>query len=167
MPIIPSAFRCPKCEETKQASEFYKNKSRWCGVDCWCKKCQLLAQAERHAKNPEKYRSQRVSDPRMNILSSARRRAKLKGIEFSITTDNIVVPTVCPILGIPLVVNEKHAKENSPTLDRVDVSKGYIPSNICVISARANRLKNDASLDEMRAVIAYSESHMRKGMVCL
>lgn len=165
MPIIPSEFRCPKCGETKSASEFYKNKSRWCGVTCWCKRCHLDDQAKRHSKNPEKYRNQRINDPRMNMLTGAKRRAMLKGIEFSITINDIVVPAVCPVLGIPLVVNENSAKENSPTLDRVDVSKGYVAGNIFVISARANRLKNDASLDEMRAVIAYAEQIMR-GMVC-
>jgi hypothetical protein len=125
----------------------------------------LKAQAERHAKNPEKYRNQRVLDPRKSMLTGAKRRAKLKRIEFSITINDIVMPDVCPILGMPLIVNERHAKENSPTLDRVDVSNGYVPGNICVISARANRLKNDASLEEMRAVISYSEK-MMKGMVC-
>jgi hypothetical protein len=37
----------------------------------------------------------------------------------------------------------------SPTLDRIDNSKGYIVGNVWVISMRANRLKSDATVDEL------------------
>ena len=39
--------------------------------------------------------------------------------------------------------------DNSPTLDRIDNSAGYVPGNVWVISSLANRCKNDLSADEI------------------
>jgi hypothetical protein len=36
-------------------------------------------------------------------------------------------------------------------------SLGYVPGNIRVISMRANRIKTDATADELRAVLRYME----------
>lgn len=157
-----ASVRCPHCKETKSREDFYKNRSRACGLDCWCKKCQLQAQAERHKTHRAKYRQHRVTHPKMNMLTGARRRARLKGIEFSITLDDIDVPKYCPILNIELAVHERAANENSPTLDRIDVTKGYVKGNVAVISARANRLKNDGTIEEISAVLAYIKARIGK-----
>ena len=42
--------------------------------------------------------------------------------------------------------------------DRVVPALGYVPSNIRVISFRANRIKSDASAAELRAVLEYVEA---------
>lgn len=39
----------------------------------------------------------------------------------------------------------------SPSLDRKDNARGYV----VVISRRANELKRDGTLEEMRAIVAY------------
>ena len=43
--------------------------------------------------------------------------------------------------------------DNSPNLDRIFPKKGYVPGNVRVISQRANRIKSDATVEEMRAVL--------------
>ena len=48
--------------------------------------------------------------------------------------------------------------ENFPSLDRIDNSKGYVPGNIAVISMRANMIKNNATLAELKAIVAYIEA---------
>lgn len=62
--------------------------------------------------------------------------------------------THCPLLGIELTY--AHGKGNTPhnyaTLDKIDPSKGYVEGNIHVVSARANTIKNDASVDELRTI---------------
>jgi hypothetical protein len=47
-------------------------------------------------------------------------------------------------------------------LDRIDNSKGYVPSNIAVISMRANMIKNNATLAELKAIVAYIEASQRQ-----
>jgi hypothetical protein len=46
----------------------------------------------------------------------------------------------------------------SPSIDRVDSSKGYTKDNIQVISHRANNLKNNATLEELRKLVTYVEN---------
>lgn len=91
------------------------------------------------------------------MIYHARLRAKRRGLEFSITHDDIVVPDVCPVLGIPLRFGKGKADDNSPALDRIDNKKGYIQGNIVVISNRANRIKSDASLEELRLLVNFYE----------
>ncbi len=94
------------------------------------------------------------------ILSHIKNRAKNKGIEFSLRHSDIVIPDVCPVLGIPIILGstEKGARNpNAPSIDRFDNSCGYTPSNIRVISNRANHLKNNAAIDELKAIVRYME----------
>jgi hypothetical protein len=62
------------------------------------------------------------------------------------------VPTICPVLGIPLSVGPNGGHDASPSVDRIDPEKGYVSGNMCVISMRANRIKNNASPEELRRV---------------
>ena len=85
------------------------------------------------------------------LLNAAKARARTHNLEFTITLEDIVVPTHCPLLGIELRVAEGRtsSKAHSPSLDRFDCSKGYIKGNVWVISQRANTMKSDATLDEL------------------
>lgn len=86
------------------------------------------------------------------ILDRCRSRASAKGIEFSITLDDLVIPEVCPVLGIPLKRNKGTGKAaaSSPSVDRIDPTKGYVPGNVQIMSYKANCMKNNASPDELR-----------------
>lgn len=86
-----------------------------------------------------------------NLLNQARYRARVSGLAFNITIDDIKIPIYCPYLKTKLEpATGLGPKYNSPTLDRIDNSQGYIKGNIEVISYRANLLKRDLSLAEMR-----------------
>lgn len=95
-------------------------------------------------------------DPRPYLLKCARKRAKKTGREFSITIDDIVVPSHCPVLGLELtVLSEASASHNSMSLDRIDNNLGYVPGNVIVVSYRANTLKKDASVEELEAIVNF------------
>src|SRR5574340_63319 len=78
--------------------------------------------------------------PEWKMHQRAKMRSKENGREFSIEVSDIVIPDVCPILGIELNMNsgKSGAYRNSPSLDRIDNSKGYTKNNIQVISQLAN-----------------------------
>lgn len=88
------------------------------------------------------------------MFHRAKQRARLKNIPFTITLTDIVIPTHCPILGLELVRNKggKRALPNSPSLDRINPTLGYVPGNVRVISFRANTIKNDATKEEIYKV---------------
>lgn len=93
-------------------------------------------------------------DPWKYILQTAKLRAKKYGVEFSITKQDIYVPSVCPILGVPLQLYAGD-RLHTPSLDRIDNSKGYTKENTRIISARANLLKRDGTLAEFEALVRY------------
>lgn len=101
-------------------------------------------------------RSQKLP-PEKVLWSNARNRAKAKNIEFTLRVDDITMPAVCPVLGIPLVIGTGYAKDGSPSLDRVNPAKGYTPDNVRVISHKANTIKSNASIQDLRLVLAYME----------
>jgi hypothetical protein len=105
-------------------------------------------------KSWDKYRSQNYEKV---LLKGARDSARRKGIEFNLELSDIIIPELCPVLGIPIVKNQKlgDRRDNGPSIDRRDNSLGYIRGNICVISWRANRLKWNGSAREFESILKY------------
>jgi hypothetical protein len=91
-------------------------------------------------------------NPERQLATAAKIRAKNSGITFDITFQDIYIPTQCLLLNIPLIRGVGKRTDNSPTLDRIDSAKGYTKDNIAVISYRANRIKNDATIDELELI---------------
>lgn len=100
-----------------------------------------------------KCNSERVkcSSPEYKMLQRAKGRAKLKGLDFNLTISDIIIPEYCPILGIELICKsgKSGGVKNSPALDRIDPSKGYIKGNIQVISHLSNMMKSYAERDDL------------------
>ena len=96
-----------------------------------------------------------------NLIRSAKERVRHNGREFDITAYDIldVWPRdgLCPALGIELTCAEGHTgdRTKSPSLDRIDSSKGYIRGNIQVISMMANRIKTNANAEQVMAVAQW------------
>jgi hypothetical protein len=109
------------------------------------------------ASNREQYRRKKDTSPELFLLKGARNRCRGTDIPCTITISDIVIPDVCPALGIPLVPSRgKGATDNSPSLDRIVPALGYVPGNVCVISYKANRIKQDATAEELEMVSRYT-----------
>ena len=93
--------------------------------------------------------------PEVHMLTRVKHRAKEKGLAFDLTVADILIPKRCPILGLLLVVGKGRATDTSPELDRIDNRKGYVKGNVHVISRRANRIKNDATVAELEKIASY------------
>lgn len=72
--------------------------------------------------------------------------------------EDIIIPKICPLLGLKLSYEDFGIRYNSPFLDRKDPNNGYTKENIGVISSRANLLKNDASLAELELLVRSLKS---------
>jgi hypothetical protein len=76
-----------------------------------------------------------------------------RGLSFDLEVSDIVIPSHCPVLGVPLDCAAKRPSANLPSLDRIDNSKGYVKGNVWVISWRANVVKGSATHAELRALV--------------
>lgn len=177
---------CTKCECLKELDKFVKNKNNKSGHRSICKECRnsetrewskktgyhrkkfsknpepiLLAQKKYRESNKEKIREKALNKYKNNIpmvlFNSSKKRAKKRGIIHNISTEDIIIPETCPVLGIPIFSTHGTGRPtaNSPSLDRIDNTKGYTKDNIIVISWRANNLKRDASMEELQKIVNF------------
>jgi hypothetical protein len=75
-----------------------------------------------------------------------------------------LVVTHCPLLGIELTYincTGNRTPQNYATLDRIDSTKGYVAGNIQIISFRANTIKGDATLEELKTIVKNWETQTK------
>lgn len=134
IPVTPELIARRKNDAALRARQYYaRNKD----------KC--LENAKKYqAKKPEYYFWLRV-----------KKRARDRELEFTLTLDDIVFPSKCPVLGIDIVRDGSAGVNHLPSIDRIDSSKGYTPDNIQWLSFRANTLKSNATVDELEKILAH------------
>lgn len=174
---------CTKCGKTLPLDAFNKGNGRF-GRRSYCRECEHVIQNSEDAKARRRlYRQQRREDPEwaqrerrndairrhtnkrsilLSLLRTAKQRAKMKGLEFSITEHDLYLPDTCPLLGIPLKSAWGKATPDSYSIDRIDSSKGYIPGNVWIISKRANMIKSDATLGELELLVTNLRNYLSK-----
>lgn len=174
---------CKHCGRKLPLSEFYIN-SRKGYYRPECKECTRKKTRARRKEDPEKYRAKEreayYRNHEKSIKELSKRYYKRKKEDYflyyiynkkgycrknnliwdldkeylaSIWTD------VCPVFGVPLVKRTEEFSDNTAELDRIVPSLGYIKGNVRWISRRANRLKSDATIDELKKIIKYMEDN--------
>jgi len=96
-----------------------------------------------------------AEEPARYLWRNTRIRAKRKGLPFNLDIEDLEVPEVCPVLGIPLIFSDNDRDPGYPTVDKVIPKNGYVKGNVRVISWRANWLKANATLPELLALTIY------------
>ena len=119
--------------KAKQKSSYLKNRDK-----------RLASHRDYYIKNKDKA-----------LWTGARNRAKQKGIPFNITLEDILIPDICPVLGINIAKDNNRLEDNSPSLDRLLPDLGYVKGNVSVISNKANRMKNDATIEEIELLLIW------------
>lgn len=99
----------------------------------------------------------RRKDPIAALVQGVKARAKRKGIPFDITAADLAIPEACPILGVPIVL-EPFRHDHGPSIDRKKPGLGYVRGNVQIISNLANRMKSNATIDDLRKLLTYMET---------
>ena len=150
------AASAPKTAARKLANQIWMNQDYQKNPDKYRERSRNWVANNREETNAKRKAWAR-ENPERTMLLNAKHRAKKKGIPFEISLSDIQIPNQCPITLMPLVLGEGKIKLNSPTLDRIDITKGYVPGNVAVISNRANYNKGDFSIEEIERLYNYSK----------
>jgi hypothetical protein len=171
-------LNCPGCNQDLSYKTFYKDRGSHTGFHKICKECSKTeryhAAIERgwftyYDKNKKEKQAQALVyynnlnlEPWEILHRFARRRAEQKGIVYDLTADYIksIWNTHCPVLGIELKRNKGRSQDDSPSIDRIVPELGYVKGNVCIISHKANRIKNNGTLNELRCLVEYLESNL-------
>lgn len=156
-------LQCSACKAWLPVDIFVKNKTRSFGLSSYCRPC--FAAVNRSTPEAHRRRNKEycLRDPRRPMLNSARKRAKIGGLKFTIELKDIQIPLVCPLLGIELRAGSVTDNAHSPSLDRISSLGGYTPDNVWVISHRANKLKNNATIDELEKIATGLRAKIAEG----
>jgi len=82
--------------------------------------------------------------------------AKKNGIEWNLDVNTLEFPEYCPYLGIKIdyeSLEGKGCKDNYPSLDRINPKLGYVQGNVIICSNRANRIKQDSTVEELELIL--------------
>ena len=94
----------------------------------------------------------RKDNPEKFQFTQVKARAKKNNLAFNLVFEELKWPSICPILGIPI---HRESRDNHPSFDRVIPALGYTKGNVCIISNRANRLKQESTLEQLEALVSY------------
>ena len=153
MPYISKV--CRRCLQSKPSDFFYAAPRMRDGYASWCKACASKKAIESLDK--------KFKDPRQRLFVSSQHNARNRGVEHTISVEDIKLPKVCKYLGITIDYSRSSEKgrlraADSPSIDRIDPSRGYVPGNIQIISFLANQMKSNATIEQL---LAFAEGVLR------
>jgi hypothetical protein len=139
---------CKECKIEKPFSDFYEGSESKEGRRLQCKACcKQWAKEWREETKEERskaHKKWRLNNRGSALLTIARFRAKQKGLEFTITQEDIdpkIRGGFCALTGIRF--NLKNGKTwDSPSIDRIDSAKGYTKDNVRVVLYCVNVMAN-------------------------
>lgn len=165
---------CKYCGIERPLKEYNKGNAKY-GVRTICRKCEHIIQntEEKRKKRRERRAERRLEEEYVKkerlknincilnsetsylkyLIRTAKARALKNNIPFNISVEDLELPKICPLLEIPLEIGIGKKKDNlfnSPSIDRIIPSLGYIKGNVWIISYRANMIKSNASLEEIQ-----------------
>ena len=153
---------CASCSKDKPLEDFIsKNNTRSC-----CLECRRGGRAKRYRDNHKhklknEARTYRLKNPFHTLCSGHKSRSFRLGIPFNLTPEYLeeIYPEngLCPVLSTPLILGGtlNDNRQQLASLDRIIPHLGYTKGNVRWISYRANAIRNNATVEELKAVLAY------------
>lgn len=147
--VVLTKQKCRVCGVSKEIQEFHKSSSNSSGYDYRCKLCKKTKATNFRATNYFKA-----------YISTKKSECKTKGITFDLDAEYLeeIATSICPIFRTELNYNNTGRgshKEGQAHLDRIEPSLGYVKGNVCWVNGRANRIKYNATVEELEAIIRF------------
>ena len=141
--------KCNHCLELKPISEFFKDKNKEDGFGSSCKICRNNDYLKRKDRNPIH-----------TYFIAKRSECKQKGFLFDLTEEYLmsIYTPYCPIFKTPMKIGTGGRGDGyNSHLDRIIPELGYVAGNVAWISGRANRIKYNATVNELRSIADWLE----------
>ena len=169
--------KCFKCKRMLSEDNFYKDASQSCGLKGSCKSCNTIlckkyrqrnrtamraysrrwtrAHPAKHAEYGRRYRQNHFAHA---LIQSAKARAKLKKVPFDLDAyreeiKQRVEKWECELTGMKLDRTGRRSF-NSPSIDRIVPARGYIYSNIRIVSYAVNCALGTWGEEKLRIIAA-------------
>lgn len=139
--------KCNICKVEKPLHQFHKNCSTPDGLDKRCKPCRKSEARTLYQK-----------DPFITLARLKKSECKKKGIPYDLDADYLrsIWTGECPITGDQITIgNSGMGSSKSGHLDRIIPNLGYVKGNVEYISGRMNRIKYDATIEELEKIILW------------
>lgn len=114
------------------------------------------------ARNKRARQKLKETNPEYLIWLEIKKRAKGRGIKFELEESDIIIPKLCPILGIELSFGNGRVHDASPSMDRIVPELGYVKGNCFIISSKANRMKQENTLETFQLIVNYIKERMKQ-----
>lgn len=167
---------CNRCEKQKPRAAFSKNCRAIDGLQGRCKECDALSHQEFIAANPgyaAKMQAARRELARIGArlgdwdtyarlrLTAIRKRAQRTGIDFTLTTADLIplYKAGCALTGYQFSSLSKERSPLSPSIDRIDSSKGYTPDNIRAVCHALNVGMNEWGFEKIAPLWKAAINH--------
>lgn len=139
---------CLICKRELPYVFFHKSSSNKNRLDYRCKDC----------KKELAYKNRKDNYFKSYIITK-KSECKQKNIEFNLTEEYLrnIWTGICPISRVQLSPNKGKGSHHitSSHLDRINPNKGYVKGNVCWISGRMNRIKYNATIEELENILTY------------
>ena len=145
--------RCNHCKAVKTLDNFHLSKKSELGRHNTCKVCRKKYARERYVENPFK-----------SLHRTKKSWCKKEGVQYSLTEEYLrsIWTGVCPITGEELsIANKVGEHHKSAWLDRINPDGGYVQGNVAFISGRMNRIKYNATIQEIELLLDWMKKVQR------
>lgn len=165
---------CPICKKVKQLKYCkIKNKIRWSdsykAKTCGDKVCEYLrfltkdddfGYKDNELKNLQKKLSdekefKKFKNIRLKISSIRCRSENEFNLNIKYLYNIFPASTMCPVYKTPMIFGLDSDCVFTPSVDRIDNSKGYVKGNVVWICNKANKYKNNMSISDIKKIYEF------------
>lgn len=150
--------KCSACGELKQfPNSFYKKSGSRSGYSSHCKECHKKASLK---NRNDRYENDPFREKHYNLKSSA----NYQGIPYDL--DKYYLESIwtgkCAIFGTDIFIktDRKKSREHAE-VDKINPQLGYVRGNVQWASHRANRLKDNATIEELEMVLNNMKENLK------